>query len=355
MSDPLSFHLVIAEGCNSMTTSLGPVKRSPRYQRLLTDLRGGQKTVLLDGPISTELDSRGVTMASGKERRVAKDDPESLVQVHMDYINAGAQIITTNTFGRTREVLGPDFEELTRAAVGCALEARGRTGTEDSVIVAGSLAYHSARGPGNYDPTQKPDSWANDMNDLVRLLKSAGVDVLLLEMVGGPTFTAPIIRAAQASRIPFWVGFSAYEETEGNALRVFDNAATPINEALPGLIRLATEGPEGIFKGGGDSGADVIGAMHCKPAVLGAVLEAVQFHGWDGTMLAYPDDVQEWNPATKSGVYSKDAVDVYSTHCVTWRRDFPKCTLLGACCGFSVKHIADLYQRLRMEAPVGKF
>ncbi len=122
-----------------MTISVRPVNRSPRYQRLLVDLQDGQKTVLLDGPISTELDSRGVTMASGKERRVAMDDPESLVQVHVDYIKAGARIITTNTFGRTRQVLGSDFEELTRAAVDCAFEARRMTGTEDSVVVAGSL------------------------------------------------------------------------------------------------------------------------------------------------------------------------------------------------------------------------
>ena len=155
-----------------MTISVRPVNRSSRYQRLLVDLQDGQKTVLLDGPISTELDSRGVTMASGKERRVAKDDPESLVQVHVDYINAGARIITTNTFGRTRQVLGNDFEELTRAAVDCAFEARRRTGTEDSVVVAGSLAYHTAKGPGKYDPDQDPESWEDDLGDLVDLLKT---------------------------------------------------------------------------------------------------------------------------------------------------------------------------------------
>ena len=261
-----------------MTSNADPVRRTPRYQSLLAELRSGQKTVLLDGPISTELDSRGVTMASGKARRVAKDDPESLVQLHVDYTNAGARIITTHTFGGTRDVLGREFEELTRGAVDCALEARRRTRTEDSVIVAGSLAYHSAKGPGKYDPTQDPEAWERDINDKVDLLKSAGVDVLLLEMVGGPTFTAPIIRAVQANRMPFWVGFSA-KEVEGHGLRVFDNAATPVDDALPGLIQLAIEGLEGVFKGEGDSGADVIGAMHCKPAVLGTVLGAVQAHG----------------------------------------------------------------------------
>ena len=340
-----------------MTKSADPVRRSHRYQRLLAELRSGQKTVLLDGPISTELDSRGVTIASGKERRVAKDDPEALVQLHVDYINAGARIITTHTFGLTRDVLGDDFEELTSGAVDCALEARRQTSTEDSVIVAGSLAYLNLRdeGPGKYDPSQDPETWERDINDSVELLKNAGADVLLLEMVGGPTFTVPIIRAVQANRMPFWVGFSAYKEVECRGLRVFDNAATPIDDALPGLIQLAIEGPEGVFKGRGDSGADVIGAMHFKPAVLGTVLEAVQAHGWDGPMLAYPEDVQEWDPATFNNVYGNDPVDVYCSHCVNWRRDFPKCSVIGDCCGFSVKHIAALNQHLRMESPDSKF
>ena len=110
-------------------------------------------------------------MASGKSRRVTKDEPEALVQVHVDYINAGAQIITTHTFGRNRDVLGCEFEEFTRGAVDCALEARRQTRTADSVIVAGSLAYHTAKGRGKYHPAQDPEAWERDIYDLVALLE----------------------------------------------------------------------------------------------------------------------------------------------------------------------------------------
>ena len=333
-----------------MTNQIVPVSRSPRYESFLTEMTDPGKTILIDGPISTELDSRGITMASGRERRVAKDDPESLVQVHMDYIDAGARVITTNTFGRTRQVLGTDFEDLTNAAVECALEARKRTGTEDSVIIAGSLAYHTAQGPGKYEPMQDLESWESDIGDLVELLKNSGVDIMLPEMVGGPTFTVPIIRAIQTIRMPFWLGFSAYKNQETHNLCVFDNAGTSINNALPDLIRFAVEGTEGQFRNGGDSGVDVIGAMHCKPAVLGTVLETVQSHGWDGKMMAYADDVQAWDPKTKQSVYGGDPVDVYCTHSVNWRRDFPKCNLIGACCGFSVKHISALSQRFGIQS-----
>lgn len=322
----------------------GPIKRSQRYQRLLADLRCKNKTTLLDGPISTELDTRGVTMSSGKGKRAPIDDQEALIQVHIDYIKAGARIITTHTFGGNRDRLGHDFEELTHGAVECAIEARRRTRTEHDVIIAGSIAYHTAQGPNNFDPKQDVESWESDINDLVQILKISGVDVMLLEMVGGPTFTTPIIKAVQASKMPFWVGFSAYEENSEDFLRVFDNPGTPVNESLPDLIQLSIEGENGLFKDGGDSGADIIGAMHCKPSVLGRVLQAIQTYGWDGPMLAYPDDVREWDPSNKKVVTGNDPVNVFSEHCLGWRRDFPKCTLVGACCGFSVKHIAALNQ-----------
>ena len=61
-----------------------PVKRSQRYQNLLSELKSGNRTILIDGPISTELDSRGVTMSSGRGRRSPIDDREALIQVHMD-------------------------------------------------------------------------------------------------------------------------------------------------------------------------------------------------------------------------------------------------------------------------------
>lgn len=330
-----------------MSSILEPIKRSQRYQSLLTDIQNGDKTILLDGPISTELDTRGVTMASGKGRRAPIDDKKALIQVHCDYINAGARIITTHTFGGNRDRLGRDFEDLTRGAVECAQEARRITGTGDSVIIAGSIAYHTAQGPGKWDPKQDPKSWENDINDLVELLKISGVDVMLLEMVGGPTFTVPIIRAVQASRMPFWVGFSAFDD-EGGVLRVVDNPGTPVDDALPDLIRLSIEGEDEEFKKNGDSGVDIIGAMHCKPSTLGRVLQAVQTYGWDGPMLAYPDDVREWNPSISKVVNGNDPVDVYCDHCLEWRSDFPKCTLLGACCGFSVKHIAALNQRINV-------
>ena len=43
----------------------------------------------------------------------------------------------------------------------------------------------------------------------------------------------------------------------------------------------------------------------------------------------------------------------YVNHCLGWHRAFPRCRLLGACCGFNPSHIAALTAGLAAAAPGG--
>jgi len=68
--------------------------------------------------------------------------PESVVDVHVGYIRAGADLIETNTFGANRPKLAQhfledQFEEINNAAVRLAREARDIAGRE--VFIAGSI------------------------------------------------------------------------------------------------------------------------------------------------------------------------------------------------------------------------
>ena len=162
------------------------VSRSARYAATLAEMQRG-RTVLLDGPISTELESRGLKMATGEEHMAAIDHPDKLIQLHKDYMAAGARVITAHTFSRFRGHTGELFEPLNRRAVECAVKARAQAGLEDTVLVAGSIAYHSNDGqPGNMNPDQPPDEWEIELVDMVAIHKEAGVDLLLLEMMGSP-------------------------------------------------------------------------------------------------------------------------------------------------------------------------
>ena len=62
--------------------------------------------ILLDGRVSIEIQKRGVAMDSDVWSGLAhKSHPEVVLQVHEDYIRAGAQVITANTYSTARHVL----------------------------------------------------------------------------------------------------------------------------------------------------------------------------------------------------------------------------------------------------------
>jgi S-methylmethionine-dependent homocysteine/selenocysteine methylase len=69
----------------------------------MPDLKLPQRTILLDGGMGRELRSRGVdTMTAIWSANGLITAPDTVRQIHQDYIFAGADIITTNTYGIIR-------------------------------------------------------------------------------------------------------------------------------------------------------------------------------------------------------------------------------------------------------------
>jgi methionine synthase I (cobalamin-dependent)/5,10-methylenetetrahydrofolate reductase len=101
--------------------------------------------------------------------------PESIVDVHVGYIRAGADIIETNTFGANRPKLAQhfiedEFEAINNAAVRLAREAREICGRE--VFIAGSIGpLGELRGA----------AAAAQYADQATVLEGRGVDLFMLE------------------------------------------------------------------------------------------------------------------------------------------------------------------------------
>jgi hypothetical protein len=75
------------------------------YERLKQRLAAGE-TIILDGPTGTELQRRGAPMDPGAWCGPATLSHERLLtEIHADYIAAGADIITANTFASSRLML----------------------------------------------------------------------------------------------------------------------------------------------------------------------------------------------------------------------------------------------------------
>ena len=103
--------------------------------------------------------------------------PESVVEVHLGYIRAGAELIETNSFGANRakleqHFLGGDLERINGAAVKLAREAREISGRE--VFVAGSI------GPLGGVELRGHDAAAL-YAEQARILEGRGVDLFMVE------------------------------------------------------------------------------------------------------------------------------------------------------------------------------
>src|SRR5215207_815215 len=104
----------------------------------------GGETVLLDGAMGTELERRGVPMDAVAWDAALLTHPATVREVHEDFIRAGADVITTNTFATARHVLEPAgmgerFRELNARAVALAKEAR-ENAADGAVFIAGSIS-----------------------------------------------------------------------------------------------------------------------------------------------------------------------------------------------------------------------
>src|SRR5690606_32829557 len=115
------------------TTAFGPASAA-----------GPGGCILIDGATGSELRSRGVRLdpiAWSGPAALAHFD--TLIDIHADYIEAGADVVTTNTFATARFVLdaaglGGEFAAINRASVEAARRARDRCGRP--VLIAGSIS-----------------------------------------------------------------------------------------------------------------------------------------------------------------------------------------------------------------------
>lgn len=107
----------------------------------LQDLLASGKPIVADGGMGTMLFSAGLTSGSAPERwNVERQD--DVQQIHAAYIEAGAQIILTNTFGGnrirlTRHDLGERTSELNTA--GAQIARAAADAASHPVVVGGSI------------------------------------------------------------------------------------------------------------------------------------------------------------------------------------------------------------------------
>jgi S-methylmethionine-dependent homocysteine/selenocysteine methylase len=277
--------------------------------------------VIIDGGTGSGLEARGVPMVDkGWSVMAQLKYPDILRQLHNDYINAGAEVIITNTFGAGRHLLEPGglgdhVEAAHRKAVAIAQQARDNA--PHPVAIAGSISSYMA--------DAADDAWLARLSDTyeeqVSLLVDAGVDLIALEMMEHPRLSVPAVRAAVASGLPVWLGISS-DMTADGLMTSFGPERVTMRETLEAMI---------------SEDVDAVMVMHTSISDVQPTLDLVREY-WKGPTGVYPE----------SGYYIEphwQFVDIIEPEALVaaasgWVEDGAQ--LIGGCCGLDSQHIAAL-------------
>lgn len=300
------------------------------YAQVTRRLAGGG-VVLLDGGTGTELERRGVSMDPKAWCGPATlNNVDVLEQVHRDYIAAGADVITANTYASSRLMLGPagfgdQFDDINRRAIEAAHRAREASEREE-VLIAGSLSHMCpmVEGTARADRSREPSEaeMADAFGELTDLHRRHGCDLIILEMMYYPNRMPAAFAAAIDSGLPVWAGFSARRGADGRVLSFAPDEDIPFGDLVQVLANYDV---------------DAAGVMHTPSNIVG---EAVDILGnvFSGPLMAYPDSgyfrMPSWQfenviPPSELREYAEDWVD-------------RGVSILGGCCGLSPDHIAAL-------------
>jgi methionine synthase I (cobalamin-dependent) len=207
-----------------------------RWQQILA--AGG--TLLVDGGTGSELRRRGMTLDAGAWNALAPLTHYNLLRtIHLDYLAAGADVVTTSTFATTRFVLaatghGADFGTINERAVAAAREARDASGC--AAAIAGSISCLPPRFDVHAYPDERTESAA--YRELAETLAEAGVDLLLLEMMQETRHAPLACAAANAVGLPVLLGVSC-RLGAGGTLVGFDFPLVPLGVCLDALLPFA--------------------------------------------------------------------------------------------------------------------
>jgi len=281
-----------------------------------------KKTLLADGAMGTMLHARGVGFDKCFDE-LNLTNPVAVADVHREYIEAGAELIITNTFGANRYKLSKhglqdDVAEINRAGV--ELAKRVVAASFKDVLIAGDVGPLGVRiAPyGRVKLEEAREAFAEQ----IKALADAGADLIIIETMSDLYEIQEAIKAAKEnSSLPI---IASVTFTRDDRTLLGDDPAKVAH-------RLAI------------AGADVIG-VNCSggPSQLLRILKQMRQAEPNAKFWVKPN--AGW-PEQVSGriMYPADA-DYFGEYALQFRE--AGANIVGGCCGTTPQHIAAMKKSL---------
>lgn len=277
------------------------------------------KIILFDGAMGTELARRGLEMSGINNL----SNPEQVLQIHQDYIRAGAEALITNTCTMNRinvesHGIAVDLEKVNLAGVRLAREAAGGAFVFGDISSTGQLL----KPYGSYSEVQFYETF----REQAALLAEGGVDGFIIETMFDLREALCALRACKdISALPVIVTLSFSKLAQGGRTIMGDRV---------GEIAQALEA----------EGADAVGA-NCgdlDPAEMAGIAALYR------EATALPVLIQP-NAGKPKLVQGETAFDMNPEE---FAGGLLRCldsgaTLIGGCCGTGPEHIRLIGERLK--------
>ncbi len=299
-----------------------------------------QDAVIVDGGLATELEARGYDLRDSLwSARLLADEPETIVEVHMDYLRAGADVIISASYQATiagfvaRGLDRQRAAELLQLAVALARQARdafwaeaaNRNGRLRPLVAAsvgpyGAFLADGSEYRGNYGLSEA--ELARFHRERWHLLAASGPDLMACETIPSAPEARALTRLfGETPALPAWLSFSCRD-----AKRL--NDGTPLAplvaelEAAPQLVALG---------------------VNCTAPRFIAPLVREMRGATDKPIIVYPNSGEQYHAPSGRWLGQSDARE-FGRLGAAWRQ--AGAAMLGGCCRTGPQHIAELRRRL---------
>ena len=297
----------------------------------------GVQMMLLDGGMGRELNRMGAPFRQPEWSALALlEGPDFVRRAHLAFINAGAEIITTNSYAVVPFHIGDDRfaargKELADLAGRLARQAVTESGRK--VLVAGSLPPLF----GSYRPDLfKPAEAQKLLQPLIEGLKPH-VDLWLAETQSAIAEAREVKKALAGDTRPLWFSFTLHDDHPDPTKPCLRSGESVVEAA-----RFAAE-----------AGAAALLFNCSQPEVMGNAIDAaraeLQRLGANIKVGCYANAFPpQTEDAEANGALSDIRADLDPKGYLAFARDWQKrgAAIIGGCCGIGPEHIAAIKSTL---------
>lgn len=310
---------------------------------------------ILDGGTGSELQRRGVDVLRNAENKLAAwsatanlDSPDVLYEIHKDYINCGADIITSNNFwtSPTRlKTIGEENKWIEYASAAINTATKARDYSKKQVLVAAGIADPASQYYIDSDFSVSTsnsihlgrDNYYNEWKEHALLVSELGADIILAEYMGWIEDCIVALEACAESGLPVFLGLRGIgisNKGEMHHGESFKDLANALSSLPLSAVLLMCSTPENISK-----------AIPSLKSVFGVPIGAYPNIGYlpTGPLNSAPND-RLTNGENSSGdeIFQTQGYtpEVLADYARIWFDMGAQ--IVGGCCGTTPEHISAI-------------